>query len=139
VATVSEPDELAVWLRAVLDKVERVAKAAQPSPWRRFIDRSHLDRNTIFGGSYPGDVDRLRNVCSVEYSWERDANAEHIMLHDPAQALRQVEAIRRVLVLYDVSTDRQLHPDGWELLKHAVRALALPYAEWPGYRKEWAP
>ena len=53
--------------------------------------------------------------------------------------LAEVDAKRRILELYDVSTDRQLDPAGWELMKHAIRALALSYADRPGYRPEWRP
>ncbi|MGC4769216.1 DUF6221 family protein [Micromonospora sp. DT44] len=53
--------------------------------------------------------------------------------------LAEVDAKRRILELYDVSTSRELKPDAWELMKHAVRALALPYADRPGYRDEWRP
>lgn len=78
-------------IRAVVEERLRIARAANPSPWRRFTDRPHLDPNTIFGDGSPRGFDKLRNVCGLEYSWERDANAEHIMANDPADAILSAE------------------------------------------------
>jgi Family of unknown function (DUF6221) len=133
--------DLVTWLRAQLDEDEQVAKAANPGPWRRFTDRAHLDPDTIFGGRWMGDMDKLRNVCSLVYSWEKDANGEHIARHDPARVLAEVEAKRRILGWHSGDRDGrclccQIETAG---TCQTVRLLALPYADRPDFREEWRP
>jgi Family of unknown function (DUF6221) len=85
-------------LREVIDTDERIARAANPSPWRFRIDgATHLDQSTIFGADHPGGLDKLRHVCSVDMAWERDANAAHIIRHDPARTLAMVAAHRALI------------------------------------------
>lgn len=84
-------------IRAVVEDRLRIARAANPSPWRRITDKSHLDPNTIFGDGSPRGFDKLRNVCSLDYSWERDANAAHIVANDPADAILSAEHALSVL------------------------------------------
>lgn len=91
-------DDLIARIRAAIDEDERVALAANPSPWRwRIEGADHLDQNTVFGDGSPRGFDKLRHVCSVDYAWEREANAAHIIRHDPARVLRQVAAHRKIL------------------------------------------
>jgi len=78
-------------IREVVEERLRIAQEANPSPWRRFTDRPHLDPNTIFGDGSPRGFDKLRNVCNLDYSWERDANAAHIVANDPADAILSAE------------------------------------------------
>lgn len=95
-------DDLIAHIRAAIDEDERIALAANPSPWRfRIPNANHLDQNTIFGDGEPRGVDKLRQVCNVEMAWEREANAAHIVRHDPARVLRQVAAHRKILDLHD--------------------------------------
>jgi len=86
--------DLATWLRAALDEDEQVAREANPGPWRTFSDKAHLDPLTVFGGSYMGDQEKLRNVASLELSWVKAGNAEHITRWDPARVLAEVERRR---------------------------------------------
>ena len=135
-----------------LDEDERVALAANPAPWRTFADKEHLDPLTVFGGSYMGDQDKLRNVASLEYSWVKAGNAEHITRWDPARVLEEVkvgraevEAKRRIL---DEIASRLSDPDreyAWlsadaetdGMATSTLLALAQPYAGQPGWREEW--
>jgi len=87
-------------IREVVEERLRIARAANPSPWRRFVGRTglnHLDPNTIFGDGEPRGFDKLRNVCNLDYSWERDANAEHIMANDPSDVILSAEHALSVL------------------------------------------
>lgn len=88
-------------------------------------------------GDPPGCVERSDEPFAVVIGGR--AEYAHIVCWDPARAIAEIDAKRRVLELYEVSASRQINPDGWELMKHAVRALALPYADRPGYREEWRP
>ncbi|MFF0277429.1 DUF6221 family protein [Streptomyces sp. NPDC004330] len=71
----------------------------------------------------------------------------HIVRHDPARVLAEVEAKRRIIALcepplVDVTglgdAERQYMPgqgDPWGV--DVLRLLALPYASHPGYRDTW--
>jgi hypothetical protein len=155
---------LVEFLRQRLDEDEQIAQAANPPPWRlRPAGTEHrLAEHVIFGGSYPGDPEKLRQVADLEAAWERAANAEHIARHDPARVLRQVEVLRRVVDCHkhtysDAVGERPRHgcevchvegdfvigggwseldPDGW---CETIRLLTLPYADHPDYNPAWQP
>lgn len=135
-------DDLIGWLRAQLDEDERVAREANPAPWRRITDKHWLDPNTIFGGSYMGDQEKLRNVASLEISWVKEGNAEHITRWDPARVLAEVEAKRDLLghveglILYATSPN-YAHGGIEAWANRAICLLAQPYAERPGWQEEW--
>lgn len=67
------------------------------------------------------------------FEWPSREASTHVARHDPARVLREVEAKRRML------DDVWGGPDHEEMWDHHVRLLALPYAQHPGYRPEWAP
>ncbi|MGC5033063.1 DUF6221 family protein [Micromonospora sp. DT229] len=118
---------LIAWLRQQLDDDERIATAARqaaPGTWAGM----HRDVHAI---------DPQAGSTSHVLTADTGALAVHAARHHPDRVLRDVAANRRILDLYDVSTDEQLSPDGWELMKHTVRALALTYADRPGYLDEW--
>lgn len=58
----------------------------------------------------------------------------HIVRHDPARVLAEVEAKRRIV---DVCAE----PDdnGYDVAMMVLPLLALPYADHPDWRPEWAP
>lgn len=120
--------DLVTWLRAQLDEDERVAQAA--------LD---LDREV-----YPPPR------FSVRYEWAR--HTRHASggwgvgyaagAPSPAPVLRQVDAMRAIVRLHQPEPGQ--HPDfcGHDLREMpcpTLRALALPYADRPGYRDEWRP
>ncbi|MEV7599881.1 DUF6221 family protein [Kitasatospora sp. NPDC089797] len=69
------------------------------------------------------------DVPVVGKTWARPA--EHIVRHDPARVLSEVDAKRRVLA--DAASFTE---DGQQAV---FQLLALPYADHPDYRPEWAP
>jgi hypothetical protein len=136
-------DDLVKWLGAVLDDLERLAKAATPGPWlavtpaipappAHLVSQQAGDDPLIFG-----EVGAL-------------ADAQHIIHWDPARVLAEIEAKRAILDLYRTHDDRTSaalaaglnpsHPDERRNAVWAVlRLLALPYRDRPGFRPEWAP
>ncbi|MGW2281967.1 DUF6221 family protein [Streptomyces sp. NPDC001770] len=79
---------------------------------------------------------------------EDAARAGHIALHDPAHALREIEAVRRLLKRYEEPESTASLPDpanrlpaGMERMAVllAVRHLALPYSGHPDYLVAWRP
>jgi hypothetical protein len=108
--------DLVTWLRSQLDEDERGAREADAGFW-------YMD------GHSP-------------------AVAEHIARWFPTRVLAEVEAKRRILDRYDDCRVRLEDPDysvveAAEQLREyedfVLPALALPYADRPGYREgEWA-
>lgn len=118
-------DELVVWLRAQLDEDERIARAAGGLEWSRPED--------------PGDPAAIRDsehervVC--DEGWPSEGQEVHIAEWDPARALHEIDAKRRIVERYSWLRE---HGDtggtAWIL-----PLLALPYADRPGYLDEWRP
>jgi hypothetical protein len=118
-------DAFVEWLRAQLDEDDRIAREAKAGPW-------HSDGGSVYARHPTDEV--------VRYS----ESAEHIAGHDPVRVLREVEAKRQLLAQYaevaDNDVDEVEYAHGWaNALGTAVRLLALPYADRPGYREEWRP
>jgi hypothetical protein len=115
------PDDLATWYRAQLDEDERVAREAE-------------------GGwiTLGPDPERANSVGRHAARW------------DPARVLAEVDAKRRIIRLYvnakaaydagSISLRNRTQDEAAEdVLGVALRALALPYVDRPGYREEWKP
>jgi uncharacterized protein YhdP len=144
--------DLVQWLREQLDEDERIARAVRvPHDWHQG----------------PGDDPEWTDaelVCmwppEFHTPYERDKHwrgltvegaelAEHIAAHDPARVLREIEAKRRVLRQHEDVRAQVRNPVSAEnrraarveqgALEDVMRLLALPYADRPGYRQEWAP
>lgn len=127
-------DELVTWLRACLDEDERAAKAATGRDW-------YWSNDAPAPAKYMLAADDGQIVLPIAPSdvWPQKADAEHIVRHDPARVLREVEAKRRILDM----DDRQpvLYPDDEAAvaLQDVLKMLALVYASRDGYREEWRP
>lgn len=81
--------------------------------------------------------------------------AVHVAHHDPAGVLREIDAKRRMLSEHAPSRPKgrpsmERHcqscttPQAWDDTANeanclTLRLIALPYADRPGYRQEWAP
>jgi hypothetical protein len=136
--------ELVQWLRAQLDTDERIARAATAGPW--LVDCETYaealiagDGTTVIaGGRWGGEAS----------AFESTEDALHIAAHDPARVLREIEAKRRILDLHSLVGTLQTGARIETVVScpicrvwpcSTVRLLALPYADRPGYRAEWAP
>jgi len=104
--------DLATWLREQLDEDGRVAQAALDEAGTGDPGTLGGDGRLVFG-------DRAVNVWATS----------HIGRWHPRRVLAEVEAKRRMLVHWQDADD----------LLDALRFLALPYADHPGYREEWRP
>ena len=148
-------DDLVTWLHAAYDEDERVARETpeESRTWshKSFVDYSApdlpMDDHTLWFG------DRVVGEVGFGDGEILPDEAEHIARHDPARVLAEVDAKRRILDEHPPIRE----PYGWAgrcqrcidgddpWAKEAewpcltVRLLALPYADWPGYRPEWAP
>jgi hypothetical protein len=113
--------ELVVWLTACLDEDEEIARAATQGKWvwsREFVTPPGYHHRTV-GPLEPGD-------------------AAFIAEHNPARALREIAAKRRVITgLQHLS--RGDDPFVSSIADDSLRVLAEPYADRPDYRDEWRP
>lgn len=144
-------DDLVRWLGEQLDEDERIARAATPGPWSA---DSTIHTESINAGDGTSVVagGRWGGEASV---FESDEDAAHIVAHDPARVLREIDARRRLLTVYEAAkrNSELPHPEFVEgvylpavfvsgyaaALKHALRLTASVYADRPGYREEWRP
>ena len=142
--------DLVQWLGAQLDEDERIARAATPGPWR--AHDTHLGQYgyaaTVLSGE-GNDTDLRAWLPSMSNEpWDEARNvwadAAHVAEWDPARVLREIDAKRRLLALHDRPQHQCVAEDGptqWHAKDPCatLRLLALPYADRPGYRQEWAP
>lgn len=99
--------------------------------------------------------ERVARVCSGDGKWdERDIAIygphlgtevlAHMARHDPARVLREIDAKRQLLDAYAAVAENDVneveYAHGYaNALGEAVRLLALPYADRPGYLEKWRP
>lgn len=132
-------DDLVAFLRARLNEDERTARRAGDS-FRQVGET---------GVIVATEGDRAEECASAYWA----GVAEHIVRHDPARVLREVEAKRGVLELHaprergdgcvvcDDGNDSCgcLSGPNWSYPCDTVKILALPYADHPGYDEGWRP
>jgi hypothetical protein len=138
-------DDLVAFLRARCDEDEQVARAATDGPWSTWEGRElHGLGDLIHPVRTPGQMPGSRATI-VTASW---LDAEHIARHNPARVLRQVEAVRGVLFIYDQMAPGLNGSDAGTrgaarmaltVLQPVLGCLAQAYADHPDYRPEWAP
>lgn len=135
-------DDLVTFLRAALDDDEQIARAALPGPW-------HVNDEALVETIY--SADDVAVVAGGRWGGEApvfdsDADAVHIVRHDPARVLREVAAKRAIADSYDEDEDRVTFGH-WtscsdscpgNVIYEVVKLLASVYADRPGYRPEWA-
>jgi hypothetical protein len=132
--------DLVQWLRAQLDidaaRATAAAAAEEDGPDWRYDGHAVITRRE-------GDL-----VAVGSQDFMESERGEFIAEHDPARVLREIDAKRRLLSEYaDVAANETdnldeavEYADGWANgLGLAVRLLALPYADRPGYLESWRP
>lgn len=150
-------DHLIAFLRARLDDDEQTARAAGQLPaedpwdsdptahWRAKTSPYHGVGGAVRWYVEDGHEDGVVGHVDPQAAQDDDI-ARHIVRHDPAQVLAEVDAKRRVL---DYAEQRAAikqgeDDDDWENIQEAtlgtvLRFLTLPYAAHPDYRDAWRP
>ncbi|MEU2510536.1 DUF6221 family protein [Streptomyces syringium] len=140
--------DLVAFLHARLDEDEQAARACASAPWAIEIPPMvHVSAKAVRDSKWKWGT--LGYVASVE----RDADRVHIVRHDPARVLAEVEAKRRLLKLHEprhddytwicdtcsrYDTERQMRVYEYAPCEH-LKILALPYSDHPDYREGWRP
>ncbi len=101
-------EQLAAFLAARLDEDEGLARAATPGPWEHRVDLS------------PSTHD-----------------AAHVVRHQPARVLRDIQGKRAIVRLYAKQVARSSRNLGH--LDTVCRHLAAAYADHPDFRQQWMP
>lgn len=114
-------DDLVQWLREQLDEDERTARRAGDS-FRQIGET---------GVIVATEGDRAEECASANWA----GIAKHIVAHDPARVLREIDAKRQIVDRYAWLRE---HGDTGNMA-WVLQVLALPYADQPGYREEWRP
>ena len=129
--------DLVQWLGAQLDEDQRIAEAARGQLEGRWSHDASIPNGYVY--------DERGGTVVYDESAPSPEEAEHIAAHDPARVLREIEAKRAIVARYERAMEnRRAHPKdlasaGALLALHGVvELLALPYADRPGYRGEWA-
>ena len=152
-------DDQVQWLRAQLDEDERIAREAGASvgPVLGAMNWRLAESGSDDGGRYwrittlaPDDTVPTVELVGSGMSGggvHEEALGRHIVAHDPARVLREIDAKRQVLAEYEqaaryaTTTWGQSNADQSRArtLGKVMRLLALPYADRPGYKESWRP
>lgn len=134
-------DDLARWVYTQLDRVEEVALAATPDRW---VPRDWSNEHGVNFTVIP-DVGEIAPAFAIT----GPANAAHIALNDPANTLRRVRGLRRIVDRHvaaathnqsSVSSFVRGQDDGYRQgCLGAVKDVAWMFADQPGYQQGWAP
>ncbi|MEV3857752.1 DUF6221 family protein [Streptomyces sp. NPDC050095] len=120
-------DDLVQWLGEQLDEDERIARDCEGLMW----------------WNHPENWVSAPQMCRVALAVHA-GNRRHIVEHDPARVLREIDAKRELIRRYEAMAADVLVMTGVDSILSEYRrvilpSLALPYADRPGYREEWRP
>ena len=127
--------DLIAFLSARFDEDEQIAKSAIQGPWHTCGHDEECEAADVIFGTSPIVSNRVVQVANLEVAWQNRENAAHIVRHDPARVLREVEAKRQLLDEAMSIWNSDAEGAGLTIL----RLLALPHADHQDYREEWRP
>lgn len=155
----------AAWRRALADMLGRrsdrtsddeALRAAVPSP----VDEAESDTALIaFLRDRLLDDERQARYARQEYfdhailpegqsavGFLALSEAMHIVRHDPARVLEEIEAKRSILAIWERMDDaaaekpsESIYTGACLALRGVARQLAAPFSDHPDYRQEWRP
>jgi hypothetical protein len=136
--------EMISFTHAQLNEDEAAANAATPGPWAK------LEAEPVVAAPYAADNGHeiAEMAMCDEHPDRREADATHIARHDPARALREVEAKRSILAAHQFleldgdafcinCTSDLYERKGFDPCR-TWRAIVSVYSDRPGFRPEWA-
>lgn len=143
------------FLQDCLDQDERGARAATGSGWEVGPKFGARD-NRVYVKPEGSGIDTIGTCviwCQVASMPEFRANAAHIARNDPKRVLAEVQAKRDIIALHlprRVRSSSGLGEDHIEVCRMCqqfparypcgtLRALAMAYADRPGYKPDWRP
>lgn len=147
----SSVDDLSAFLRAQWDADEAAAQAVLGVNVVAAMKRGKEPPRWVPSPEGDAAIWDTNGIPQVKSVWARPR--DHILRHDPARVLADVEAKRRILDEHTIEQSYGIGPEMTRVKidvcstcrnKHGipcitVRLLALPYADHPDYREEWRP
>jgi hypothetical protein len=132
-------DDLVAFLRARLDEDEQAALGTLDPLALIGRHRGKPEQRWKVTESGRAIIDADGNTLRAKDVFP--AEAEHIVRHDPARVLAEVDAKRDVLRLAERAHDyHATFVSGFAAaMEDALRKFALAYADHPAYRAAWAP
>lgn len=148
--------DIAEFLTARWDELERIAQAAPPGPWTT-AGPDTIAEWVVYDGEWavaearaytePHTLTKFRDPSYID----ANATAFHIAANDPAYVLADIAAKRQTLALHGNRSEYQEQDqDGFDLPDAAicredadawpcgtVRLLAAPFADHPDYDPGW--
>jgi hypothetical protein len=146
--------DLAEFLLACIAEDKAAAEAATPSPWRWVDPRWGRHPVGRVKQALVGDRDQMILPSHSGDMWPSASDADQITRWNPARVLAECEAKRQIVELYQryeasirqefaiAKLDDPISDTLYaarDALTEALRLLALPFADRPGYREEWRP
>lgn len=122
-------DGLVAFVSARMDEDEATANAA----WDEKARLTYKPAPRIQARDWDAD-----DIAMVGPRGPAHAISAHVARHDPARALREVEAGRQILTAYIKVEADGLRGDGWIAFRFAVETLAGIWRDHPEYLLEWA-
>lgn len=142
-------DDLDAWLRVQLDEDERVAEAARHGAVGRWEQggAGYNGATVEYEGHPDGWPSHAAGDGVVVYDEGVPSReqARHIARWDPARALGDIAADRRIIQMFEQRAQEGRQPGGEVFGYHAtglliaIRCRAEVYADRDGYREEWRP
>jgi hypothetical protein len=122
-------DDLITFVRARLDEDERIARKAGGVGWLR---PEHPGENVAI-------FDSKGETVVYDEGWPTEGQQAHIVAHDPARVLAEVDAKRKTLDDCEGIIVGFHHEESKDFARDVLRNLALPHADHPDYREDWRP
>lgn len=138
-------DELVRWLTACLDEDERIARKNSDG---RGLAEGFPDYRTYWDGDTAAADEYIDHFDPVRILHEVDAKRKLLHLHgvahrnvywldeDGEEGVDEIPACGHCVPRHSYLPHHSKVPEG---PCTTIRLLALPYADRPGYREEWAP
>lgn len=151
--------DLTAFLRARLDEDATTPEGVLEwhSPGSRVVMAEGFNEHDAYDSSLKDMLERDDSlmpfgcVAVTDY----DADAKYIARHDPARILREVEAKRQLIGIFEIAVRNEAlpHPEyvqevyppavfvsGYRAaLEYTLRCFAALYADHPDYQADWAP
>lgn len=130
------------FLAARLAEDEQIARTATRGGWGMAVDEP--SERTWLIISYDEELEEAALICEGDregggvYHTE---DAAHIVSHDPARVLREIEAKRAILAEYTdyvaMWEEEREAPDGVGALQAVIAHMSAVYSDHPDFKEEW--
>ncbi|MFJ6143107.1 DUF6221 family protein [Streptomyces anulatus] len=133
-------DDLVQFLRDRLDEDERIAQLVLGTNVMARVRRGQPAPRWAPSPEGDAGIWDTDGTPRVKHVWARER--DHIVRHDPARVLREVDAKRQIIAEHDVYARKladRMDCQSLDFPCKTLRLLALSYADHPDYQDTWRP